>query len=452
MSGIGNMRGLGARMAANRVRQQQGQKGQGGIFGKPKQEGHGAGAGAGAGGGNAGNGAGGNGGFKPWRALSQANVRGILTPKQLHAAARGLAVLENRPEIREYGRIGRQLQQEKAREAQGLEHLGARTSGTVSSAYQGIAQAAAESVAREQALANSLNTNSAKISAQGANELSQMQTGALGDYEQQLQMRGAQNTQGYAEQALAQATNAEADQRASYAQAAQNLAAQQGAGSVGLLGAQQMAAQQKGSEAITGIGRVIANRIGESNAKYNQNIQQAREKRAEAKAKIGPSAVKDFLQLRQQEREHQEAEQAIAGKKSEAKAAAAEAAAERAEAKAEREAKGKQQGFENALSLRKLGLEEWEAHHPNASSGEAAKKAAELRQERENVRSVISVVYGQLNKNATLQKPSEQAEFEKALIKESKADPRIVSKVFQHWLKNRFNKLGHDVNGASLGR
>jgi hypothetical protein len=360
--------------------------------------------------------------FNAYKVLKGLSTGSLLTPEQLSAAARALAVLETRPEIHGYKQIATQLGNEKGREAKGLTALGQRTSGNVASTYQNIATSAAQSLAREQALGSSLSAQSANIAKEGTQNLAQVQSGALGDYEKQLQMRGSDNASGGTQQALAQAVAAQQQRQQADSQASQQLADSQAQGNAGLLAAMAGSAQMRGGESVGAINRATTNRIGESNAKYDTNIQTALGKLAEAKASFGGKFTKNLLGLREGDQKFKLGEQAVQGEK--AKAAAE--AGERGEA-------AKQQAFENALSVKKLGLEEWEAHHPNAGSNERQEKAKELKQERGEVRNLIGPTVSELGRP-----PQSQKELNILIGKvnsKASAEPRIVAKVLKHWFQ-----------------
>ena len=198
----------------------------------------------------------------------------------------------------------------------------------------------------------------------------------------------------------------------------------------------------RGGESVGAINRDTVNRIGESNAKYDTNIQTALGKLAEAKASFGGKFTKNLLGLREGEQKFKLGEQAVQGEK--AKAAAE--AAERGEA-------AKQQAFENALSVKKLGLEQWEAHHPNAGSHEVQEKKQEIRQERGEVRSLIGPTVSELGRPP--QTPKELNILINKVNGKASADPRIVAKVLKHWYQKHqksqrgaARKLEHEVGGG----
>lgn len=385
-------------------------------------------------------------GYHPYKVLKGLETENLLTPEQLAAAARALTVLETKPEIHGYKQIATQLQGEKAREATGLLNLGTRAAGSVSGLYKGLAESAAQSIANQSALAGSLTAQSADIAKEGTANLAQQQATGLGDLQNQLQMRGAQDTAGGAQQALGQAVSAQQAYQQSQSQAAQQGALQQGAGSTALLQAMAGAAQMQGAESGVGIRRDIANRVAESNAKYNTNIQTALGKLGEAKSSYGSKYVKNLLGLREGEQKFKTAEQAVAGEKAGLalkQAENAEAAQqqglenERAANKERREERGEQ------LNWKEFGLAQWKAHHPNI--GEQAKKAKEVRQESNEVKALIGplvATYGAPTNNKQLN------QFMVAVNGKASADPRVVKQVVEAWFYGPHKQKEREAAGV----
>lgn len=395
---------------------------------------------------------GGKKGFNPMKVLEGLSTGGLLNPEQLASAARALTVLETKPEIHGYAEIAKQLGQEKGREATGLTNLGTRTAGNVSGLYKGLAESAAQSIANQQAIAGSLSSQSANIASKGTQELGQLQSGALGDYEKQLEMRGAQDTQGGAQQALAQAVSAQQGYQQQQGQAAQATAQQQGASSTALLAAMAGAGQLQGAEAGAGIHRTIANRVADSNAKYNTNIETARNKQAEAKASYGGKYVKNILGLREGEQKFKLGEQAVAGEKAALGLKATE-----------NEEDAKQQGLENeenqlanSIALKKLGLEykkfglsQWEAKHPEAGSNKKQEKAEEIGHEVNQIKAVIGPTVGPLGK------PPPGTPLNRVLNtyitevnKKTEADPALVKKVVEKWFYGPYMQKRREESGV----
>lgn len=382
------------------------------------------------------------GGFNPVKVLEGLETGSLLTPEQLQSAARALTVLQTKPEIHGYAEIAKQLGEEKGREATGLTNLGNRTAGNVSGLYKGLAESAAQSIANQQAMAGSLSSQSASIASKGTQELGQMQTGALGDLQNQLQIRGSQDTAGGAQQALSQAVSAQQAAQQSQSQAAQQSALQQGGSSTALLQAMAGASQVQGAETGGGIRRDIANRVAESNAKYNTNIQTAKSKQAEAKASYGEKLVKNLLGLREGEQKFKTAEQAVAGEKS----ALALKGQENAEDATQQQLENEENAQANALALQKLGLEykkfglsQWEAKHPNYGNSEKKKKAQELGKEVNEIKSLIGPVV------STLGKPPKNVPPQKVLNTyitqingKASADPQLVAKVVKEWWNKKY--------------
>lgn len=306
--------------------------------------------------------------FHPMRILQGLSSKNVLNPKQLNAAARALTVLETRPEIRGYHQIAGQLNQEKQREAAGLTKLAGRTEDAVGGVYKNIAESEAANLARQQSLGSSLSQQSASIAQQGTQALAGMQQGALGDYESQLQMRGAPGAGG-AQQALANAVASQQAQQSTDSQASQQLANQTGADYSNYGRALADSTQMQGGAAIGAIGQGAVNRIGESNAKYNTNIQTARGKLGEAKASFGSKYVKNALGLREGEQKFLLGEQATRTNKQKLAAEIAQNSASNAINQQKANAESQSAG----ASALNAATDAFKAHHPAATSSEIKK-------------------------------------------------------------------------------
>lgn len=375
--------------------------------------------------------------FNPWKVLEGLETGSVLSPKQMRAAANALTVLETRPEIHGYKEIATQLGKQRDAASAGLAALGTRTSGQVSDVYTNIAAQAQQQLATQQALAQRLGQEAAAINAQGAQGLEATQEGAVGALNANIAARGGAGG-GSAQQALSDAVAAQRAQQAQEGQAAQQFALSQGAATTGLLAGMAGATQARGGEAIGQIGRDIASRTADSNMKFNENIQTAMGKLAEAKASRGAKKVKNLLELRGAEQKHELGKAAVASEKQKLQLEQQENAEDR-----------EQQDFENALSLEKLGLERWKAHHPNASNDEVREKKEDLRQERREVKALIP---GLVSAYGAPKTSKQLNQFINAVNGKASADPAIVQKVVKHWWEERLKKLSNDPNGASLGR
>jgi hypothetical protein len=387
-----------------------------------------------------GNGGGGGGGatkpkFNPMRVMRNLPTNKPLTPKQQFALARAEGVLETRPAIREFARIAKQEAQERDSTAAGLSNLGTRTAGNVSDVYKNIAESAAKSLAMQGQLGQQLNQQSGQIAATGNKELAGMQTGALGDLTSQLQMRGAP-AGGGAQEALAQAVASQQATQNSDSQAAQQFAASQGANSAGLLAGMAGATQMQGGEAVAGIGRAITNRVAESNAKFNQTIQSAHEKQAEAKQNQGLDITKNLGAIREGEQKFQLGEQATHGEK--AALTQKEREGQREHHHQEREAGTNERGADTAAG--KLGLERWEAHHPSASSGEIAKQEKKTAEEIKNIKSLIPQAAAEAKKAESEGKKgvSTLPNYISYINSQGEAgSPALVRQVLKHWWEKK---------------
>lgn len=401
-------------------------------------------------------------GFHPLAVLKNFEPGKPLTGKDMAQAARALTVLETRPVIHGYKGIIREEEKAKAAEAAGLGRLGERTSGNVSSTYKNIAASEAETLARQSALGKQLTTGAANIAHTGNQELAGMQTGALGDYENQLQMRGAPQGGG-AQEALAQAVASQQATENTDNQAAQQFAASQAANNGSLAAAMAASAQMQGGAAVGGINRDIINRTGEANQKADQSISGAREKLGEAKAAYGPAFTKNLLGLRGNEQKFILGKAAVAGEK-------AKLGLEGEKLTAEQE----QNAIQNKLNQQKANasstsaqaslinaqVNKWEAEHPNASSSAAGKKRQEVKQEVREVRSMLPSLVAEAgappwaaksgNKPVPLNKAINL--FVGHANSKVSADPALVKRVIEHWVKKHYAKVSKDPNGNSLGR
>lgn len=389
--------------------------------------------------------------FNPYKVLKGLETNKLLTPQQLNRAANALTVLETRPEIHGYQRIAKQLGEQKGLEDQGLLNLGQRTTGQVSSAYQNIAQSEAQSLATEKALGEQLNQRSGEIASQGAAALTAAQQGATDALGANLALRGGAPG-GSAQEQLAQAVAAQKSTQASDSAAAQQFAASQGASTAGMLAEMAGSAQMQGGATVGQIGRDIIGRKAEADQKYGQSIREALGKKAEAKASFGAKNVKNLLELRANEQKYGLGKAAVQGEKTKLQLEKEKAGEE-----------GKQNAIKNKLAVAKLNNETkkaeaswldattnaWEAQHPNASSGEAGKHRKEYREGAAEVRALIPslvAAYGAPKNQKMLN------QFTNAVNSKASANPTIVKKVLEIWWNKRWSKLGHDVNGPSLGR
>lgn len=361
---------------------------------------------------------------------------GELTPQQQAQYARALSVLETRPAIHGFKQIAKQLHGERESTAKGLGNLGNELQGGVTDTYKNIAQSEAQNLARQNQLGAQLTQQSGQIAQAGGTELAGMQEGALGDYEKQLQMRGAPGAGG-AQQALASAVaNQQATQNAD-SQASQQFAASQGS-SYGALASQMAgAAQMQGGAAVGQIGRDILSRVGQSNQKYNESIQTAEGKLGEAKASYGPTFVKNLGTVHGEQQKFRLGQEAVQGEK--AKLAATEK--QNAAANRINQEKAEASLTSAAASAKSAAVANYKAHNPAASSGELAKRQKEVTQETNEVKTLIPSLVGTYGspfkapKNVSLGKAL--AAFTLKLNEKASADPALVQKVINEWAKKR---------------
>lgn len=423
----GSTSGLGAAIALQRGKQQRrpngngGKQGNGQRGGKPK--------------------------FNPMKVLKGLSSSEVLSPEQIASAARALSGLETGAEVHGYKRLASELGNEKDLETQGLTNLGKRTTGQVGSVYSNIAKSAAQSLANQSAIAGSLAGQSAAISSAGTQELAKTQEGALGGLEQQLQMRGAEGTQGSAQGALAQAVAAQQAQQQAYAGAANQAATQQGEGYTGLLAAEAQAAQNQGGETIGQIGRAVAGRTIKTDNEYGQSIKTALQKAGEAKATKGEKFTKDLLGLREGDQKFILGKDAVQGEKAKLGLAATELGVEKEQnAIANKIAQQKANASTTSAEASKTSSEAsslsasasaknaataaWKAHHPEATKKEE-KKAEEYMGEVKSYLPSAVATYG-APKN-----PKMLNQFIGAVNKEVSAPPQIVRSVLERWFAKK---------------
>lgn len=373
--------------------------------------------------------------FHPLRFFKRLEAGDSLTGKQLVRGARALTALETRPEVHGYALLAKQLHNERETEAQGLGKLGSTLQGGVTDVYKNIAASEADSLARQQALGGQLNAASAGIASQGQQGLTSMQTGQLGDLTASLQARGAPGG-GAAQQELANAVAQQQQAQSANSQAAQQFAAQQGS-SYGQLGAMMAgAAQMQGGAAVGGIGQTILGRIGASNQKYDESIQSARQKLADAKALKGAKLVKNLLGLRGEEQKYELGKAAVTSEKE-------KLAAQIAQDKASNQIA--QQNADSSrisamASARNAAINEWEARHPGASNGEKAKHRKEVTHEVGEVKALIPSVIAELGRPP--KNPKELNQFIGKVNSKASADPQLIRHVIKNWYeKHKKQKL-----------
>lgn len=395
---------------------------------------------------------GGSPGFKPWKVLKGLEAGKLLTPEQIAAAAHALTTLETRPEIRGYRQITNQLRNEKQREAKGLTALGRRNANEVAGVYKNIAQSAAQSLATENALGGSLAGQSAALAQQGAQQLGAESKAAVEPLTQQLQMRGAEGTAGTAQAQLAQAVAAQQTAGAQQGAAAQQAALGQAGNYSGLLAGMAGATQARGGEAIGQIARTAANRVGESNAKYDTNIQTALGKLGEAKATRGEKLVKNLLGIEEQQQKFKTAEQAVAGNKTKLALEAAEGQKEREENQAERAEKRAERSEQSTRENRKERRENKELENETAKTeATVGKKKKEHKQEVAEVKSLIGPVVSGLGKPPANVPPNKVLnKYIAEINSKASADPRVVAEVVKNWWRQKLQREQVEEAGKAV--
>lgn len=374
-------------------------------------------------------------GYKPLKILKSLQTDQLLSGKDLTRAARALSVLETRPQVRGYSLLAKQLHKERETEAQGLGKLGSQLQGGVSSVYKDIAASEAQALATQQALASGLNQTSGGIAQQGQQDLTAMQNTQTQGVADALAARGAPGGGG-AQQELAAAVAAQKASQSANSQASQQFAAQQGASYGNLASVMAGATQQQGGSAVGGIGQTVLGRISKSNREYGQGIQEARSKLGEAKANQGASFVKNLLGLRDKEQQYSLGRAAVRSEREKQQLSEQEA----------KEAR-KQRGVENSQWAREFGLKTWEAQHPNAGSNDVAEKRKEIKQDVNEVKSVIPTA-------VAAAKGSGAADNFEAYVgyvnSKTSAPPQLVRKVLKRWWDKR-QRAEHQGNRGIPG-
>ncbi|MBS1863002.1 MAG: hypothetical protein JSS68_14975 [Actinobacteria bacterium] len=378
--------------------------------------------------------------YNPLKVLEGLKTGELLTPQQMTAASKALAVLETRPEIHGYKEIATQLGNEKAATDKGLEQLRNRTIGQVGNVYKGIAQTEAESLARQQALSSQLGQQTAQIGQTSANALATMQQGAIGALNQNIALRGGEAGGGSAQQQLAAAVAGQREAQATDAQAAQDFALSQGATTQGLLAGVAASEQARGGETAGQIGRDVASRQSESDLKYGESQRTALNKLAEAKASVGPKEVKDMLELRANEQKYGLGKAAVAGEKAKLAQGAEELGLKGEELQVEREQNAIQNKIDQqkanasttsaAASAENAATDAWKARHPAATAKEVEKAQKYIGEVKAYLPSAVST-YGP-PKN-----PKQLNQFIGAVNKEVSAPPQIVRSVLERWFAKR---------------
>ncbi len=227
-----------------------------------------------------------------------------LSGRKLKKAVNALTRLELEPALHGYQREADTLASQMRGQQAGLEQLGQRTGAAVAGAYSSLKGDSAKTQATQAAIANMLTQNTSNIANQTQAAMTKSQTGELGDLTASLKSQNVESGGSAAQQALAQQVQAQQQAAAQSAQGYQNYAAQQGATFQQQAAAQGQAEQMRGTEAQSSIHQAVLDRIAASNADYSADIREAMGKAADTQALYGASRLKNLLQLRGDEREH----------------------------------------------------------------------------------------------------------------------------------------------------
>jgi hypothetical protein len=371
-------------------------------------------------------------GFHPREVLKSFEPGKVHTGQELSKEARALTVLETRPLVHGYKELAKQLGEQRDQTDQGLSGLGTRTMGNVSSVYQNIAQSEAQNIAHQQALGSQLSATSAGIAQGAGTDLAAQQSGALGDYEKQLQMRGAP-AGGGAQEALAQAVASQQASQSADSQAAQQFANVQGGSYGALAGAMAGSAQMQGGEAIGDIGRDVVNRVGESDLKFNQSQQTALGKLGEAKAAYGPTFAKNLQGLTGEERKFILGKNAVQGEKAKLGLEGTKLqneAAQNAIANQINQQKANAESTSAAASAQNAATDAWKARHPAAT-------AAEIKKTKQSAAEVKAYLPSAVATYGAPKNPKMLNQFIGAVNKEVSASPQIVQSVLKRWFAKK---------------
>lgn len=233
-----------------------------------------------------------------------------LSGRDLRRVARALTRIETRPLINAYRRQARRYRRDMRRDMRGYERLRKTTKRSVAGAHNSFDRMLdqAGQAAQNQGLALQANVRQNSQAAQ--NTLNQTQSGVLG---QQLDHLGAANVEsGLAEGALANQMAAQQVRQASESSDWQNLAAQVAAGNRQTIGNQRRSNIMARTEAMTGINNSIMARKGQARADYGEARREVLGKLADQKALIGPTRLKNLMDLRDAERTNMNEKAAMA--------------------------------------------------------------------------------------------------------------------------------------------
>jgi hypothetical protein len=227
-----------------------------------------------------------------------------LSGRSLRQSARALTDLELTPGINAFSREMAGIEAQRMGSEAGLHRLGSITGDRVKGAYGALGASSGQTVARMQALAESVNANERAVNKQSAENTAGYQKGQLGALTEGLEAANAAPSGGSASQAaLASATQQQQQAQESQSKAQAAFAQAQGAAFTGLAAGQAQAAQQQGAEAQADLAEIIANRIAESNMEHRSAYMDAQGSRADLQATRGATMLKNLLELRGGERE-----------------------------------------------------------------------------------------------------------------------------------------------------
>ena len=234
-----------------------------------------------------------------------------LSGRELWRLDKAISRIETQPLINAYRRQASRYRRDMRRDMGGYERLRKTTNRQTKGIYKGLDQqmAAAQRATRQsgQALQNQINQTSQAANAQ----LGQIQGSVLG---QQMDILAGQNIDAGQSQSGAAIAQAMARQQVDQSGVGQDWAGLAGLTSnaaVGTVRNQRNANRSARAQALTNINTSIASRKGQARADYGEARREVLGKLADQKALIGPTRLKNLMDLRESERKYRNERLAI---------------------------------------------------------------------------------------------------------------------------------------------
>ena len=234
-----------------------------------------------------------------------------LSGRELWRLDKAISRIETQPLINAYRRLASRYRRDMGRDMRGYERLRKTTNRQTKGIYKGLDQqmAAAQRATRQsgQALQNQINQTSQAANAQ----LGQIQGSVLG---QQMDTLAGLNIDPGQSQSGAAIANAMKNQQTAFMGDGQGktgigqdwagLAALSANAAVGTVRNQRNANRSARAQALTNINTSIASRKGQARADYGEARREVLGKLADQKALIGPTRLKNLMDLRESERKY----------------------------------------------------------------------------------------------------------------------------------------------------